>query len=244
MRKLLFLATLFFGVMGAKADDINGSLKVDSDLKNATLSVKLTNSIKYVAFQMDVTLPAGWTVTSAAPVGTTRLAGSGTVDLSAVGGSATESTKFQLAYNVIDGNKLRVIAYNLGNKPITGTSGEEIFTVKLTAGTAAASVDKWVATFSEVLFVTESDLKEMAMAVSNAGSKAVGESAGLKGDADGNGSVQMADALLVVKYILGDVKSTDKFVFANANVYDTSADHDKINMSDFLAIVNIILSNM
>ncbi|MCQ2197792.1 MAG: dockerin type I repeat-containing protein [Bacteroidaceae bacterium] len=237
MRKLLFLATLFFGVMGAKADDINGSLKVDSDLKNATLSVKLTNSIKYVAFQMDVTLPAGWTVTSAAPVGTTRLAGSGTVDLSAVGGSATESTKFQLAYNVIDGNKLRVIAYNLGNKPITGTSGEEIFTVKLTAGTAAASVDKWVATFSEVLFVTESDLKEMAMAVSNAGSKAVGESAVTwkKGDVNHDGKVNGADVSAVLDKALG--KTVAAFYMSEA---DLNGDN-KINGADVSGVLDIAL---
>lgn len=238
MKKLLFMAMLFIGAMNAKADDqITGSLKVEAGNQSATLAVSLTNSITYVAFQMDVTLPAGWTVESAAPAASARLINGGTVNLSAVGGSANESTDFNLVYNVIGGNKLRVLAYNLKNTPISANAGE-LFTVKLTkSGSAAAAATDWVATFSEVQFVTESMLKEVAMTVSNAGNKVTGETGALMGDVNHDGKVNALDLAKVVNYILGKAKSTDLDL--------TLADMDgstKVNAIDLAKIVNIFLA--
>lgn len=57
----------------------------------------------------------------------------------------------------------------------------------------------------------------------------------LKGDADGNGLVNMMDVTTVINYILS--KPVTKFVFNNADVNDDKL----INMNDVTGIINIIL---
>lgn len=227
MKKLLFFALLLIGTIGAKADEITGALKVAADKQTATLHVSLTNDQSYVAFQMDVTLPEGWTVTSAAPVGTSRLDGEGD-------GSAVGDTKFNLAYNVIGGNKLRVLAYNLANDVIKGTKGDELFTVELTkSGDAPADVTSWTATFSDVLFVSkdaQGNLTENGMTVSNENSTATGEAAALRGDVNNDGKVDIMDVVAVI-------------ILINNDEYRASADlnaNGKVEILDAVAIINII----
>lgn len=223
MKKLLFFALLLIGTIGAKADEITGALKVAADKQTATLHVSLTNDQSYVAFQMDVTLPEGWTVTSAAPVGSSRLDGDGD-------GTNVGDTKFNLAYNVIGGNKLRVLAYNLANSTIQGTSGEELFTVELTKSDAApADVTSWTATFSDVLFVTDA-LVESSMNVSNENSTVTGETASLRGDVNKDGLVNITDVVEVITYI------NNKEYYSLADVNNDSF----VNITDVVEIITII----
>ncbi len=58
---------------------------------------------------------------------------------------------------------------------------------------------------------------------------------GLKGDADGNGLINMSDVTTVINYILS--KPVAKFVFNNADVNEDNY----INMNDVTGIINIIL---
>ena len=57
----------------------------------------------------------------------------------------------------------------------------------------------------------------------------------LKGDADGNGLINMSDVTTVINYILA--KPVTKFVFDNADVNEDK----KINMTDMTGIISIIL---
>ncbi len=61
--------------------------------------------------------------------------------------------------------------------------------------------------------------------------------AGIIGDANGDGRVNVTDVMALVNYILDNHPSP--FIYDNANVVVD----EKINVSDIMAIVNIILSN-
>lgn len=236
MKKLLFFALLLIATIGAKADEITGALKVAADKQTATLHVSLTNDQSYVAFQMDVTLPEGWTVTSAAPVGTSRLDGEGD-------GSAVGDTKFNLAYNVIGGNKLRVLAYNLANDVIKGTKGDELFTVELTkSGDAPADVTSWTATFSDVLFVSKDNvtqtLAEAEMAVTN--TTVTGEAAALIGDINNSGTVNNNDLTAMVDIIVRG-ESSPSYSTYNLQAADVNQ-NGEINANDLTALVQILIN--
>lgn len=233
MKKLLFFALLLIGTIGAKADEITGALKVAADKQTATLHVSLTNDQSYVAFQMDVTLPEGWTVTSAAPVGTSRLDGDGD-------GTNVGDTKFNLAYNVIGGNKLRVLAYNLANSVIKSAEGDELFTVELTkSGDAPTNVTSWTATFSDVLFVSkdaQGNLTENGMTVSNENNTVTGEEGGLLGDVNNDGKVNGLDVAGIIDISLGNSEGY------NVAAADINGD-GKINGLDVAGVINITLNN-
>lgn len=235
MKKLLFFALLLIGTIGAKADEITGALKVAADKQTATLHVSLTNELSYVAFQMDVTLPEGWTVTSAAPVGSSRLDGTGD-------GTAVGDTKFNLAYNVIGGNKLRVLAYNLANSVIQDVEGAELFTVELTkSGDAASEITDWAATFSNVLFVSkdaQGNLTENGMTVSN--ETVTGEADSVIGNVNKDNDVDTADIVALLDIVFYDADgSKNKYPQYDYNAADVNKDNS-IDTQDIVVLVNII----
>lgn len=246
MKKLLLLATLFLGVLGGKAQDngnISATFKVDSDNQNATLTVSLNSTTSLVAFQMDVQLPEGHTYTI----------GEITKGASLINGRSNSlgSTDFVIASNFVADNVLRLVAYNLGNVAIDVAKGAELFHVTFTADAALeGDATAWTATFDteKTIFVTAADLEEIKLAIAGdnveEGNLVRGENAGLIGDADGNGVVEMADALLVMRAVLGELSESEVFVFDNANVFDTESDHGNINMADFLGVIEIVLSQM
>lgn len=246
MKKLFMMIALLASSFTAMADDaISASLKVDSDKSSATVHVNLDNTTAtYVAFQFDITFPAELgTLTNDNAAVTTRLVNGGTVDLSAAGGTASESTDFIIATNWLPGNKLRVLGYNLGNKPIEQTSGE-ILTIKINATNPPANASDWTAKFDAVDFVTESELQEVLLAVTNPESTATGEedAAWLMGDVNHDTKVTLADAVAALKYFLlgNDVEaykaSTGKeFYPAQA---DLNNDHT-VTLADAVAILKL-----
>lgn len=236
MKKLFILASLLIGMISnVLADNITASLKVESNLQDATLHVNLTNESSYVAFQMDVTLPEGWTVTGATPVATNRLKDNGSVTID----GSNYDTNFVLDYNVLNNNTVRIIGYNLGNHEIIGNSGDEIFSISLKKSNSAASaVTDWTATLSDVEFVDKEQLEKIDMVVSNIDKTAVGEKAGIPGDANGDGRVTLYDAILTLKYVAAaDKSSFTNFVFDNANVI--SSNPEAITISDAIAIIKL-----
>lgn len=137
MKKLFTFAALLFTMIGnAMADDGITVATYGNATGNTTrtMTVALNGTpANYVACQFDLTLPAGTTVkdiTAKAP-----LVNGKTVDLSAKGGTATESTDFKVAFNQ-DGNTCKVVAYNYGNEAMSGKSGDVLMTVKLETSSA------------------------------------------------------------------------------------------------------------
>lgn len=245
MKKLFMMIAMLVSSFTAMADDaITASLKVDSDKSGATVHVSLDNTTAtYVAFQFDITFPeALGTLTNDNAVVTARLENGGTVDLTAAGGTASESTNFIIATNWLSGNKLRVLGYNLGNVAITQNSGE-ILTIKINATSIPANVTDWTAKFEGVDFVTENDLQETLLAVTNPDATATGEeeASWLMGDVNHSGVVDIDDVAAAINYSLGI--PVPKFFVEQANINGDvdSEGQPKIDIDDVAAIINISL---
>lgn len=136
MKKIIFLALLLVSFVGQmKAEESTD--KVTTSVSGNTLSVKLSNSLEYVAFQMDIDLAS---------------------ELNPAFSASERLSSFILASNCIDeeNNIHRVLAYNLTNAPIKGGSGEVLFTMTFDKTPAIDKIDN-------ILFVKKSDLKEAAI---------------------------------------------------------------------------------
>lgn len=133
IKKILAAALLCGTVVSANAQ---GDNVVTATYGNATgnttrtMTVALDHANDYVAFKLNLTLPEGTTVTGVSVK--EPLKNGGTIDLSQVGGSATESTDFIVSFNHTSPTKCNVVAYNYANAAIGGESGEILFTITLT----------------------------------------------------------------------------------------------------------------
>lgn len=192
--------------------------EVTAKVSGTNLNIGLVNETSYVAFQMDIKLPAGVSASTIEAVAN-RLSQEGSD--SEIGG-----TKFIVASNVLEGNVLRVIAYNLANAAIKDATGD-ILAITLNAAPAAASDIK----ITNIKFVTETDLVEMNLA------DVTGENGGNKGDVNKDGKVDVNDIIAVANIILG--KDTSKYDMDAADVNSDTA----INVNDIIAIAKIILGN-
>lgn len=187
--------------------------EVTAKVSGTNLNIGLVNETSYVAFQMDIKLPAGVSASSIEAVAN-RLSQEGSD--SEIGG-----TKFIVASNVLEGNVLRVIAYNLANDEIKDFAGD-ILAITLNAAPAAASD----ITISNIKFVKKADLAEVAMA------DVTGESAGLRGDVNLDGVVDVKDVGIVLNMFL---LKTPKDSIAD---FDNSGD---IDVKDVGIVLNIFL---
>lgn len=192
--------------------------EVTAKVSGTNLNIGLVNETSYVAFQMDIKLPAGVSASSIEAVAN-RLSQEGSD--TEIGG-----TKFIVASNVLEGNVLRVIAYNLANAAIKDATGD-ILAITLSAAPAAASDIK----ITNIKFVTATDLAEMNLA------DVTGENGGNKGDVNKDGKVDVNDIIAVANIILG--KDTSKYDMDAADVNSDTA----INVNDIIAIAKIILGN-
>ncbi len=192
--------------------------EVTAKVSGTNLNIGLVNETSYVAFQMDIKLPAGVSASSIEAVAN-RLSQEGSD--TEIGG-----TKFIVASNVLEGNVLRVIAYNLANAAIDKATGD-ILAITLDKAPAAASDIK----ITNIKFVTATDLAEMNLA------DVTGENGGNKGDVNKDGKVDVNDIIAVANIILG--KDTSKYDMDAADVNSDTA----INVNDIIAIAKIILGN-
>lgn len=163
--------------------------EVTAKVSGTNLSIGLENETSYVAFQMDIKLPEGISASSIEAVAN-RLSQEGSDQ--EVGG-----TKFIIASNVLEGNVLRVIAYNLANAAISNATGD-ILQIALNAAPASASDIK----ITNIKFVTATDLQEMALA------DVTGENGAKVGDVNMDGSVDVLDAARLFNIIVGLAEST------------------------------------
>lgn len=184
---LLFVAALACSVASWAQNELSATVAGDK------LTVSLTNETSYVAFQMDIALPADVSVASegAIALNKTRLdekAGS------AIAGAT--NSDFTVAYNVISGNVLRVVVYNLENRQIVGQTGE-LFTVTL-SGTPADEVG-----IDNIKFVTKDQLEESTLEAIKAE-----ESGEMDFDYDGSGAFDLGDVSALLTLFLNDGEYT------------------------------------
>lgn len=205
MKKLFLIALMLVAAVGMKADD-----KVTARVSGTSLNIALENATTYCAFQMDIQLPEGITATEVAAAAN-RLSQEGSD--AEIGG-----TKFIVAHNTIDGNVLRVIAYNLANAEIANATGD-ILNITLSEAVA----DPTTITVSNILFVSASDLAEVALG------DATGENGVMLGDVTGDGNVNVFDISAIATIILGgdttglNLSAADVTGDGVTNVFDISA---------------------
>lgn len=238
MKKLLLLAALFVGVLGAKADDnISAKLAVEDGNQSATLTVSLNaETTQLVAFQMDVQLPEGHTYT----IGEITKGAS----LTNGGSNSLGSTDFVIASNFVADNVLRLVAYNLGNVAINVAAGAELFHVTFTANTALeGDATAWTATFDteKDIFVTATALEEIKLAIAGEnvqnGNQVPGElSASWEmGDVNHDNSVNGIDLGLLIDAI---VNESTEGIFKNEADFDGN---NSINGLDLGALIDKLL---
>lgn len=220
MKKYLLLLIICFCSLSTWAAVVED--EVTAKVSGTSINVALTNSISYVAFQMDIKLPSGVSIAEngVAPV---------TARLSQDNGGKAEGVignpKFIVAYNQIDAtnNIYRIIAYNLNNAAIAGTSGDDVLNITLSAAATSSNVE-----LSGVIFVDEN-----LFGLDNLDTSVVD---GYKmGDVNHDNLVNVDDLTAVVRYICG--KNPSPFYVEQANVATSSS---AINVDDLTAIINII----
>lgn len=189
MKKILLFFAAAVCAIASWADDV-----VTAKYNGTKLDVELANTTQFVAFQMDITVPASVTLQGSPVSNIERLAQGENVVINAV----STPTPFQLVHNVIssDAEKqvIRVIAYNLGNNEIKNAVGK-LFTLNFDANVTEASIDN-------ILFVDQA-LVEQSLA------KAIAEKSGKLGDVDGDGFVDTVDVTLALQIAANKIAKID-----------------------------------
>lgn len=213
LRKISALCLMLVASTNLWADN---KLTIKPDVKagqTGTITIALDNATDYTAFQMDIKLPAGLSIES-----------TGAMEIvSAV------NADHNVAYNTVDG-VTKVAAYSFdgasnGNEAFKATGDFLIITVTADADYTPADVQ-----IENIIFVTQSDLSAVT-------DFEVETEAGLMGDVNGDGAIDMKDALKVIQYYVG--KNPSDF---NVAVADLNGDGE-VDMKDALAIVKIYTSN-
>lgn len=225
--KSLLIASLLCGFMSANAQTDNVATATYGNAAGnttRTMTVALNRSTDYVAFLLDMQLPEGTEVTGATIK--SPLKNGGTVDLSAKGGTAAESTNFNVPFNQ-NGTNCKLVGYNYGNVAIGGASGEILLTLtlKTTSGVAYnATGVKATCTFVDAAF-NEKVLGE-----------GISTEARIWGDVDNNKNVDGVDVAKMANVVLE--KATLTVADAFAGDLDGNSTIDGI---DIAKVANIIL---
>lgn len=221
MKKILLF---FAAAVCAIASWAQTDATVSATVTGEELTVALTeNGQQFVAFQMDIQLPAGVTVenTGAITMMTDRLTQSADAPAFTAPG---ETVSFKVLYNVLPDNKLRVIAYNLENREIGGTAGDPLFKVAL-QGTSEDAI-----TVSNIKFVTKTQLEEVELPTVDA----VTEEGFHPYDLNkSGGDPDIDDAVLLLNYIV----TSDVYV----KEYDLN-DDTFVDIDDAVIILNYIVT--
>ena len=180
------------------------------------LSITLENEVVYAGFQFDLYLPEGLTIS----------------ECSKDQARLPETTTLSMAKQA-DGS-YRFFAASMKAHNIIGTSGG-IVTVKVTAVKDLASGSR-TGYFRNIKLSkadgTGNKYAEMSFPITVLEASTV---TAKKGDANGDGVVDVADVVAVVNYILG--KASGNFNVAAANINGDTV----IDVADVVGIVNIIL---
>lgn len=213
LRKISALCLMLVASTNLWADN---KLTIKPDIKagqTGKITIALDNATDYTAFQMEIKLPQGLSIES-----------SGAMEIvSAV------NADHNVAYNTVDG-VVKVAAYSFdgassGNEAFKASGDFLVITVTADADYTPADVQ-----INNIIFVTQSDLAAVT-------DFEVETEAGLMGDVNGDGVIDMKDALKVIQYYVG--KNPTDFNEALADLNNDGA----IDMKDALAIVKIYINN-
>ena len=181
------------------------------DLKNETTDL--------TAYQFDMTLPDGFSLSKDEK-------GKFLVTKT----NRYEDDSHTLTISKLEGNTYRFVCFSMSNEKISGTSGA-ILNVALAIGESVKE-GKYEATISNVT-VTKTDETQL---------KLFDEKFNIivnfiKGDANGDGEVNVADIVEIVNYIMN--KPSEKFIFSVADMNDDG----EVNVSDIVKVVSLIMSS-
>lgn len=211
MKKIFLLLFAAVCAVASWADEVTATYT------SSKIDVALANTTEFVAFQMDIKADG---VTFGTPeLNDARLNQAGTAT---IGGSSTPAP-FVLASNVLADGTLRVIAYNLANRPLSLSEGN-LFTVSVNGKPSSVTV-------SNVLFVKASDLAEVAV-----NANAVEGADGLLGDVNHDDQVNVGDVLSIIDVMLKTPGYEAYIPAADVN------DDKSYNIGDVLAVIGIILN--
>ena len=189
--------------------------------QQATFGIDLENkTTDLTAYQFDLTLPDGFSLS-------VNDKGKFLVTKT----SRYEDDSQTLNISKLEGNTYRFVCFSMSNEIITGTSGA-ILNVALTIG-ESVNEGSYEATISNIV-VTKTDGTQLKL--SDAKFNIVVTNI-IKGDANGDGEVNVSDIVEIVNYIMN--KPSDKFVFAAA---DLNGDGE-VNVTDIVKVVSIIMSS-
>lgn len=192
------------------------------------LSVRMKNAAAVAGFEFSVLLPEGVTVA-------TDEDGMNLVEMSTERTTANRMTYFDSSLQA-DGS-LKVLCGTSRKDPNTGLpyafTGNDGEVARITVDVAAnMSVGQYAVMVKNALIASPDAVKTIVP-----DTESLLEVDGfLLGDANGDGTITISDAVAVVNYVLGN--HSDFFVFDAANVDGDS----EITISDAFAIVNIILN--
>ena len=188
--------------------------------KTASVDIDLTNSTKdLTAYQFDLTLPEGLSLSQ-------NDKGKFLVTKT----SRYEDDSHTLNISKLEGNTYRFVCFSMSNEVITGTSGA-ILNASLTIG-ESVNEGSYEATISNIV-ITKTDGTQLKL--SDAKFNIVVTNV-IKGDANGDGEVNVSDIVEIVNYIMN--KPSDKFFFAAADVNEDG----EVNVTDIVKVVSIIMS--
>lgn len=223
--KKMFMGALLAGF--AVSANAEGDNVVTATYGNATgnttrtMTVALNHETDYVAFMLQLTLPEGTTV--AGVTAKDPLKSNETIDLSANGGSDTESKSFKVPFKQ-NGTKCNIVGYNYGNEKIAGESGDILLTVTLETAAGVAFNAEGVTTACTFVDANSTE--------ANLGNPVT--EARLWGDVVKDGKVNTTDvqAASNISVTKASTGSVDEFAA------DINGD-DKVNSNDVQKISNI-----
>ncbi len=183
-----------------------------TDGERWTLTASLANTATYIAFQADVVLPDGVTLEDGSLQATARL------------------QDHNVSATTLSDGRVRIVAYSNTNTAIAESTGT-LFSINLVAETPlteAATV-----TLRNLLFTDDEYNEATLPAVTVALSP---KQTTLRGDVNGDGTVNGLDIVAVISIVLGSESDT----------YDTAAadlnNDDTINGLDIVGLINLVLT--
>ena len=191
--------------------------------ESVTLNIELNNTTtNLMGWQCDISLPEGLTLelkTNGKPKGTL--------------GERFQDTDHSISSSQLANGDYRFIATSMDGDVIPGTSGT-LFSVTVIADVSLAAGTKLTGTVKNIEFNTKDNQK---LTFSDE-SFNVNIKSSILGDVNGDGNVDIADAVCIVNYVIGKPNST--FTLASADVNNDGV----VNMADAIYIVNFVVGKI
>ncbi len=189
--------------------------------QQAAFSIDLENkTTDLTAYQFDLTLPDGVSLS---------VNDKGKFIVSKT--SRYEDDSQTLNISKTEGNTYRFVCFSMSNEKITGTSGA-ILNAALTIG-ESVNDGSYEATIANIV-VTKTDGTQLKL--KDAKFNVVVTNV-IKGDANGDGEVNVSDIVEIVNYIMGKPSANFKQAAADLN------GDGEINVTDIVKVVSIIMGN-